>query len=368
MLVKLLAGLDRNRFKSVVVSLMTDGTQGSAIRALGIPVHCLNIHPSWPSPLALLRLRSLLRQLQPDVVHGWMYHGGLAAILINSHPVVIIGIRHSIHDIHHEKLAARLIIRILQMFSSSKAVARVVYNATVSAQQHMLLGYPSNKSLIIPNGFNCEHFRPDCDAGKRFLAEIGINEDAFVIGHIARFHPMKAHAIFMRAALMVMRTHPQVHVLLAGRGVVASNPAFVDFVNHPALKNRVHLLGERSDAPDMYNAMDVFCSSSSWGEGFPNVLGEAMACGVPCVATDVGDSAYIIGHTGIVVPPQEAQALAEAWRVMLDMNRQERSKLGQSARNRILAHFSLEAVVRQYELLYETVLDECRRSLIKWNA
>jgi glycosyltransferase involved in cell wall biosynthesis len=358
MLVKLLEGLDRSRFDPVVVSLMDEGTQGAAIRALGIPVHTLEMRPSCPSPLALFRLRHLLWQLAPDVVHGWMYHGGLAALFAKGHAGAVVGIRHSIYDIRNENPATRLVIRTLRRFAARADC--VVYNAVVSARQHEALGYPADKSLVIHNGFDCELFRPDCDAGKRIRSELGIDGNAQVIGHLSRFSPMKDHANFLRAAAMVAQTNPRVCFVLAGTGVDAGNPALSALMHDTAFKGRVHLLGERSDAPALYNAMDVFCSSS-WSEAFPNVLGEAMACGVRCVATDVGDSVLVLGDTGRVVPARDAEALAAALREMLDMEHSVRCEQEQAARNRVLEHFNLKAVVREYESLLERIVDAHRR-------
>lgn len=359
MLVKLLAGLDRGRFDPVVVSLTDEGSQGAEIRALDIPVYTLNMRSSRGSLPALLRLRRLFRLLKPDVVHGWMYHGALAALLTKGHAGGLVGIRQSLYDIRLEKLGTQLVIRVLGRFAVKRA-GIVVYNATTSARQHEALGYPAGKGTVIPNGFDCERFRPDTDAGSRVRTALGIDEYAPVIGHLARFHPMKDHACFLRAAVLMAKTAPRVCFLLAGAGVEAGNPAFDCFMNDQVLKGRVYLLGERSDIPALYNAMDVFCLSSGWGEGFPNVLGESMACGVPCVATDVGESAHILGDCGQVVPPRDPEALAVAWKGLLALDRAERQKLGKRGRQRVIEHFSLEAVVHQYEELYQGLVDRAQ--------
>lgn len=356
MLVKLVAGLNRCRFEPVVVSLMDEGTQGDAIRAVGVPVYTLDMQRSRRSLAALLRLRRLLSSLKPDVVHGWMYHGGLAALLAKRHASAVVGIRQSMYDLRLEKPGTRLVIRALGRLAAWTE-CRVIYNATVSARQHEKLGFPVSASLVIPNGFDCERFWPDPDAGGRIRRELGIDERAAVIGHIANFRPMKDHACFLRAATSVAKTHPGACFLLAGIGVDAGNPGIVKFLDYQALKGRVHLLGERSDVLDLYNAMDIFCLSSSWGEGFPNVLGEAMACGVPCVATDVGGTAHVLGDTGRLVPPRDPKALAAAWKSLLALDRGERQALGERGRQRVIERFSLMAVVRQYEKLYQGLVD-----------
>jgi glycosyltransferase involved in cell wall biosynthesis len=338
---------------------MDEGTQGAAIGAIGIPVYTLNMQP-YRSPLAaLLHLRRLLSSLQPDVVHGWMYHGGLAALLTKSHAAAVIGIRQSLYDLRFEKMGTRLAIRALGRLALWTE-CRVIYNAAVSARQHEAMGFPAGESLVIPNGFDCERFRPDPDARGRIRNELGIDEHAWVIGHIANFRPMKDHACFLRAATLVAKTHPGGCFLLAGIGVDAGNPGIVEFLDDQALKGRVHLLGERSDVSDLYNASDIFCLSSSWGEGFPNVLGEAMACGVPCVTTDVGDSPELVGDTGRVVPPRDPNALAATLMDLLALDQEERLAMGVRGRRRVIEHYSLRSVVSRYEEMYTSLVARAR--------
>lgn len=359
MLVKLLVESNRCSFAPIVVSLMDEGTQGAAIRAVGIPVYTLNMQTYRSSPAALLHLRRLLSSLQPDVVHGWMYHGGLAALLAKRHAAAVIAIRQSIYDLRFEKMGTRLVIRALGQLASWMECG-VIYNSAVSARQHETLGFPAGGSLVIPNGFDCERFRPDPDAGGRIRIELGIDEHALVIGHIANFRPMKDHACFLRAATLVAKNHPGVCFLLAGIGVDAGNPGIVKFLDDQALKGVVHLLSERSDVSDLYNASDIFCLSSSWGEGFPNVLGEAMACGVPCVTTGIGDTPELVGDTGRIVPPRDPIALAAALMELLALDQNERQAIGFRGRRRVIERYSLRSVVSRYEEMYTSLVARAR--------
>jgi glycosyltransferase involved in cell wall biosynthesis len=164
---------------------------------------------------------------------------------------------------------------------------------------------------------------------------------------------MKDHAGFLKAASLVARKHPEVRFLLVGTGVVKEQPALAQVIAEQHLQDRTFLLGERADIPRLTAALDIACSASAWGEGFSNVVGEAMACGVPCVVTEVGDSAYAVGQTGLVVPARNPQSLAQALSRLIEAGPEHRRQLGEAARRRVEKEFSLPAIVRRYEDLYQ---------------
>jgi glycosyltransferase involved in cell wall biosynthesis len=166
---------------------------------------------------------------------------------------------------------------------------------------------------------------------------------------------MKGHQTFFRAAGALATRHPELRFVLAGRGVVADDPGLAGLVRDNGLEGKVRLLGERQDTFRLYPALDVASLASSWGEGFPNVVGEAMACGVPCVVTDVGDSAWVVGGHGVVVPPDQPEALAAGWASLVQAGPEGRRRMGELARERVVEHFSLERVVAQYEELYNSL-------------
>jgi glycosyltransferase involved in cell wall biosynthesis len=204
---------------------------------------------------------------------------------------------------------------------------------------------------VIPNGFDIERFRPDATARAWLIEQLGLSHEVALIGFVARFDPMKDHATFFRAASSLAAAEDSVHFVLAGDGMVASN-AQVSVLMDSGIRDKVHLLGRREDVPRLLAALDVATSTSAYGEGFSNAVGEAMACAVPCVVTDVGDSAWIVGDTGIVVPPGSPERLAEAWQRMLDMGREGRKKLGERARTRVVQRFEIGNVVRRFEDFY----------------
>ena len=356
MLYKLLSRLDRERFEPSVISLMDSGTIGDRIEALGIPVYTLGMKQGgMPTPAAIGRLIRTVRQLKPDLIQGWMYHGNLAAqfaSLFSSHKIPVLwSIHNSLYSLAFEKKITQAIIR----FSSiiSLYTNQIVFVSKNSKLHHEALGYFSENSCIIPNGFDTSLFKPSIEARRTIRAELGLPEDSFLIGLIARYHPMKDHANFLQAAALLLKDYPNVQFILAGNGVDEKNPTLCQLIHELGIAERIHLLGERQDIPRLTAALDL-ASSSSYTEAFPNVIGEAMSCGVPCAVTDVGDSAWIVGNVGRAVPPRDSGALANAWKELIELDTEGRKALGKAARVRIIESFSLNSVVARYESLYET--------------
>jgi glycosyltransferase involved in cell wall biosynthesis len=207
---------------------------------------------------------------------------------------------------------------------------------------------------VIPNGFDLEQYKPNRQAYSDVRKMLNLDGSCFLIGLVARFDPQKDHHNFIKAAAILNKRHPQVHFLLCGDGVDATNKELMEWIKAAKIETNVHLLGRRDDVAVLNSALDI-ASTSSRGEGFPNVIGEAMACGVPCVVTDVGDSALLVGETGLVVPPKDEIALASAWQNILTMPVSMRNSLGVKARERVLIKFSLSSIVDQYQSLYRSV-------------
>ncbi len=351
-LYNLLQGGLSTEFDSHVISLSDAGTMGVQIEALGVPVITLGMQAGRPSVGGALKLRSAIKDLQPDIIQGWMYHGNLVASLARffcSQKVPIVwNVRHSLYDLSAERRMTRQVIRINRILS--KSVTSLLYNSQLSREQHEDFGFCRDKGLVIPNGINCQEFGFSMDARRNIRAELAIPVEARVIGHVARFHPMKDHAVLLQAAKIILGHYPDTHFVLSGRDVDLNNAELKQHIPNE-LQNKFHLLGERSDIADLMSAMDIL-SSSSWGEAFPNVLGEAMAIGIPCVATNVGDSALIIGNCGVVVPPKNKITLAAGIESLLAMPDIERCALGENARRRIEDKFTLSVIVERYICLY----------------
>lgn len=358
MLYNLLSKTNRYLFEPIVVCLMDRGQYADRIEDLGIPVHTIGIKQGIPTPAGIWRLASIVRQINPDLIQGWMYHGNLAAQLasnlcVNRKPILW-GIHHSITALKSEKKLTQFIIK-LGAFLSSKTT-KIIFVSKNSKAQHEALSYRIEKNCVIPNGFDISLFQPSKEARLDLRKELDLPEQAFLIGLICRYHPMKDHNNFLQAAALLLNQYPDAYFILAGTEVDENNKFLYKLINDLGIVERVHLLGERSDMPRLTAALDIATSASAYGEAFPLVVGEAMSCGVPCVVTDLGDSAWVVSNTGRVVPPRNPQALAEAWQTLIVMNSDDREALGKAARSRIIENFSLEAVVTQFENLYESVL------------
>ncbi len=356
MLYRLLSALDRERFSPAVISLREEGPLAEKIRALGIPVKALGMRPGFANPLAQARLAGWLRAAQPALVQTWMYHadllGGLAARWVGL--PVIWGLHNNVLDRRSTKRSTFWTVKACAWLSPWLP-AKIISCSAAAAESHARLGYRREKMVVIPNGFDLQAFRPDAAARASVRAELGLPDDAPLIGLVARYDPIKDHHNFVEAAAYLRQRFPEVHFLLCGEGVTWQNAELGGWIRQKGLSSSFHLLGRREDAPRLTAALDI-ATNSSIGESFSNAIGEAMACGVPCVVTDVGDSAYIVGETGKVVPVGDSQALARAWQELLENTPQARQQLGQAARQRIEQHFSLPVVAGEYEAVYRSVL------------
>jgi glycosyltransferase involved in cell wall biosynthesis len=283
-----------------------------------------------------------------------MYHADLAGGIASrfARPVrVAWNIRHSDLDPGHMKKrtirVARLCARLSRWIPD-----RIVCCSKASMETHADAGYDSERMVVIPNGFDTEAFRPDADARDSLRAELGLERGIPIVGLVARYHPQKDHATFFRAAGILHEEMPHVRFVLCGRGVTAENGEIAAMIEGAGLEDSVHLLGRRADIPRIQAALDVASSSASSGEGFPNIIGEAMCCGVPCVVTTAGDSAEIVDGCGTAVEPGDAAGIAEGWKSILSMSAGARRELGERCRHRIVNKYEIGTVTARYEVMY----------------
>lgn len=356
MLVRLLAAMDPAAFEHRVLCLGPESPLAGELRDQGVRTLCLGLRAD---PLLLGSLPCLFRgrpPWRPHLLQGWMYHGNLAAYLtahlLAGRTPLVWNIRVGIDTMATYRPLTRGLIRLGARLSRSADA--IIYNAVAAREQHEAIGYRKERSHWIPNGFNLERFRPDPGARVQVRQELGLPPEAPLLGQFARLHAEKNQQLFLSA---LGSLPPEVHGLLAGQGIHPDQPELAAMVRQYHLAGRVHFLGERTDLPRLTAALDI-AISPSWNEGFSNALGEALACGVPCVATRVGDSAALVGPAGRLVPPGDAEALVAALRELLALSRPERISLGALGRHKMEAEFSMGVVAHQYEMLYQALVPE----------
>ena len=361
MLNRILSKINRDRFSPYVVCLMDRGTLGDRIEALGIPVYTLGMKTAGvPTPNVIWKLVNIIREIKPDLIQGWMYHGNLAAqfasLLLGKQIPVFWTIQGTVYSLKLEKKMTAAIIKLSAYLS--RFTSKVIHVSQVGKIQHEALGYDKKNGCVIFNTVDTSLFVPSEAARADIRAELGLPENAFLIGLVCRYHPMKDHANFLQAAALLLQEYPDIHFALVGTGVVKENESLYQTIEQLGISHRTHLLGERSDMPRITAALDVASSASAYGEGCPLIVGEAMSCGVPCTVTDVGDSGLIVGNTGWVVPPKNPEALAKAWQESIELGAEGREALAKAARTRVIECFSLDSVVASYERLYESAMTQ----------
>ena len=346
------------RYRHVVVSLRDRGVVGARIEGGGVPVMALRVSGAAGAITGLPALAFLIRRTRPQIVQGWMNHGNLAAtlgvLLARSGAALLWNVRQSLDGMAHEKFLTR---RIVGLNARLSALPRMIlYNSLAGASGHEAAGFAPGKRRIIPNGFDLDRFHPSPEGRRLARRELGVGEDEILIGLIARLHVMKNHAAFFEAAREVLRIEPNLRLLLAGDGMTADNPELLRLIPDREVLERSLLLGPRDDIASLTRALDIACNLSIGSEGFANAIGEAMASAVPCVVTDVGDLAEIVGEGGLVCEGTDPAAIASAMLRLVRGGPELRSRMGRQARLRVETEFSLPAVVERYERLYDEAL------------
>jgi glycosyltransferase involved in cell wall biosynthesis len=351
----------RTRFDHVVAVLSGEGHFGPLLRSSGISVHVLGLHPVLGAASGLAQLCRIIRRERPDVVQTWLYHsdllGGLASWLTSSNPVIW-AVRNNNLDAASIGTATRLVAR------CSAALSRfvpqlIVYNSASAALAHRAFGYRAPREQVIRNGFDLDRFRPDAAARARLRSEMGLGANDIVIGMVARWDVQKDHANLLRAMQKVAQSRPEAILLLVGSGMESANPSLRNLLHETQLEQRTRLSGPRDDIPAVMNALDLHVLSSL-GEAFPNAVAEAMACGTPCVATDVGDAACVVGDAGWVVPARDSELLAAAILEALDaIAIRSRDWYAARCRERVATHFSLTSMADAFSAAWLDARGRC---------
>lgn len=340
--------------KHIVISLMDMGKYGSMLRERGIEVICLYMPQGKLTFSGVLKLWKVLRKHRASVVQTWMYHadfiGGVIAKLA--------GVKKIFWGIHHTDLIAgessktTILIANLCAKISGVVPTKIVCCAKRSSAVHAGLGYEKEKMVVIGNGYELSHFQPNDDLGSEVRKLLGVTGP--LLGTVGRFNPLKDHKNLLQALALLKIKKINFTALLIGPNIDHQNMELMGWVVENNLQDDVVLLGQRTDIPALMNAIDLHILSSS-SEAFPNVLAEAMACGTPCVTTDVGDAGLIVSNTGWVAPPKDAISLAEAIEhALFEMKEHpdmwEKRKL--ASRQRIESNFSLEKMIEKYHMTW----------------
>lgn len=316
------------------------------------PDNCLSLSSPLNVPRALLELRSIIRDKAPDLILSWMYHSCLlAAVAAPKGLKLVWNIRHSLHDLAHEKATTRQVIRACALLS--KRPEATIYCAQTAVSQHADLGFNDRQPVSIPNGFDTKLFHPlDQAVRGKIRRKLGVPDGAFLIGNAARFHPMKNHDGLLQAFARVAVRHSNIHLVLAGYRIGPNNTELSSEVERLGIQNRVTIAELQRDMPSFLGTLDLYISASRWGEGFPNVIGEAMACGTPVLTTDVGDSARIVGSCGFLSATSEAVDISDALMRILNVASAHWEETRKLSRARIIQEFSIDRITNQYEKLF----------------
>ena len=341
-----------------VISLREVDEVGAMIRGLGIRVESLGMVPSLPNPLAILDLAIRLRRIRPDLVQTWMYHadllGGIATKLSIPRCPVVWSVRGN--NLSPDKTGrTTLIVAKLCAWLSRILPKKVVFNSEAARALHAEYGYARHKCDVIANGLDLNVFGPDPSARASLRTQLNIPADAPLVGMFARFDILKNHQGFVQIARLLLSRLPRCRIVMAGLHIDGQNARLVKWIADAGIAESMHLLGPRRDMPHLMAAIDVL-AMPSWAEAFPNVVAEAMACGVPCVVTAVGDAPDIVGSIGAVVPPGDAEAFAAALHTLLALPEAKRSELAMRARARAEQHYDLGVMAKRFEALYATLL------------
>lgn len=375
MLHKVLAALDApsspgsGEIDSCVIGLIQDGPIGDKIRSLDIPVLSLGMRPGVPDPRALWRLAVELRKFQPDLIQSWLYHADLMSSLVArwaGAPPVVWNLRHATLDPQHDSRSTLYTARACAWLSH-RSPARILVNTVSGQRVHASYGYDKAKMIVVPNGFDLERYQPSAEARAKLRQSLELPLPTPLIGLVARFSELKGQKLFIEAMSQLAGRNPEVHFVLCGTNITAENSALVKWIAAGGHAERFHLLGERMDVSEVHAAFDLEVSASV-SEAFSNSIGEALCCGVPCVVTDVGDSAWLVDDAGWVVPAQDAISMSNACQQILAASPAERAALSHRARQRMEQNFDITVIARQYKEIWRDVIAEHRQPATRARA
>ncbi len=345
-------------FHNKVISLTDVGVVGEKLRAIGIEVIPLNIKRTFDIPRGILKLTRFIKKQNPDIIQTWMYHadllGGIASRLAGKCNIFWSIHCSNIFDSEGTSRSTYFVMKICSLLSSV-IPKKIICVAQSSQATHLEFNYVENKMRVIPNGCNLDAYNIDLDVKAEMREKLAIPKDAIVIGSVGRFNECKDHYSFIMAAKKLLDSNENLLFLLIGRDVDYENRQLIQWIDNSGLRSNFMLLGERSAINLYFSVMDIFCLHSK-SEALPNVIIEAMGTGIPCVVTDVGDCARMVGKNGVTVPPENPELLADGLQKIINLTAQERFEIGKKSRKYALENYSLKIVVNEYNNLYRANL------------
>ncbi|MDZ7959737.1 MAG: glycosyltransferase [Aulosira sp. DedQUE10] len=357
-LVTLVKDFDKQKFDVTVLHFYSGAPLAKDLKERDISVISLEKRGRWDVLGFLWRLIRHLKQIEPDLVHTYMGEANVIAMLLKpffpSTPMIW-GVRISQTPADAFDWLGNILGKLESLLSH--AVDLIIVNSHSGRKDYLSHGFPAEKMVVISNGIDTERFQPDKEAGVKVRAEWGISETQILIGLVGRIYPQKDHSNFLRAAALLCKEYQDLRFVCVGTSPHKNYiQELYQLAEELGISKRVIWAGARGDMRAVHNALDIAVSASAFGEGFGNVIGEAMACGVPCVVTDVGDSAWIVGNAGIVVPPQNPEALAAGCRSLIVLSLSEKIAFKDKARRKILECFSVNNLVETTQLYCLTTL------------
>ncbi|MBD1806555.1 glycosyltransferase [Microcoleus sp. FACHB-SPT15] len=346
-LVTLAKTLKKEGFDITILYFYPDGFFEPELKDSGIRLICLEKQGRWDLFSFFWRLVHHLKLIKPDVLHGYLETANLLTIFLKPFlrtPQIVWGVRVSNMDLSHSDWLSRILFP-WECFLSRFADL-IIVNSKAGHSYYLEHVFPAHKMIVIPNGIDTERFNLDIEARQKVRAEWCLSENTILIGLVGRLAPMKDHPTFLKAAALLCKDRQDVSFVCVGSGLEDYTQELYQLTVQLDISEKVIWAGRRVDMSAVYNALDILCSSSAYGEGFANVIGEAMACGVPCVVTDVGDSAWIVENVGIVVPPGNSEALVAGWRSLIKEQQYKNPVLKLKNRSRILLEFNCNKLIQ----------------------
>lgn len=344
-LLTLADSLDRTKIDPVIVTFYSGGKMLPEFENRGIRVRAAEKRSRWDVFGFVFSLCGILREEKPDVVFSYLVAANIMAIILKpfcSIPRVIISIRHSYLRKEDYDLLSSILYWVEDHIARFADV--IVINSYVGAKNAITRGMPKEKVRIIPNGILTESFLPGENKNEILRNKLGCGKEEILLGLVGRLDPVKGHSLFIESAQLAYEVNNRLRFVCVGDGPQEYRENLLNQIHAAKLDAVFHLIPAETDPVPIYNALDI-CVSSSIGEGFPNVVAEAMSCGIPCIVTDVGDSNHIIGQTGLVVRMGDAKGLSEAIQQMARLPAVQRYDLGKAARERIITEFSVQKMV-----------------------